>query len=55
MSAMFYAINIVTLEVKVLIQTPSQTVFRSFRERISMLISNLDLYVANIQKVTASI
>lgn len=50
MSATFYAINVVTLEVKALIQT----VFRSFRERNSMLISNVDVSIANIQKVTAS-
>lgn len=49
MSAAFYAINVVTLEVKALIQT----VFRSFREWNSMLISNVDVYIANIQKLTA--
>ena len=49
MSAAFYAINVVTLEVKALILT----VFRSFREWNSMLISNVDVYIANIQKVTA--
>lgn len=49
MSAAFYAINVVTLEVKALIQT----VFWSFREWNSTLISNVDVYIANIQKVTA--
>lgn len=51
MSATFYAINVVTLKVNALIQT----VFRSFRERNSMLISNVDVYIANIQKATAGI